>query len=499
MINFSYFVGAPEPNATEPNAPESNTLESNTLEPNEPPQSNAKREIGWEERLENIYQSFKTDEDNESVVNPWYETKMCKKDILPANWFDFYKCMHPNCIFSTNERTDMQDHIKDHFIHIDIGVKERDPIDIHKKCRICPYCCLGPFQTVNNFLNHMETMHSSCTYQCSYCYYRCIEMDSIVLHYEKIHPNEEKNIYIVNNERKLGSDKIEQMENVEAAKDPKQTTQFHEFECSYCDFESSQVNEMRYHLAEHHSSEYMFVLRRGEKDEYIYVGEMSQWTNFKFFKCGKYMAMSKYLDWDQQNRSNQPDPFPYIPVLATNFGFEPSALQIADDVRNFVYRKYEAYKNSQTLSVHCGPFTPEYLMEIRKNPDELNPEGSICRICLVYMEDPLRHLKEHQKTHCYFTAEREDLILPHIQRMHPDKRNFYYTKYERKDATNPWNESSIQCFFGCGICSEKFLCLQEAHKHHKNSHKNDVQAIQITRKITYSEQNKWLSRSKENK
>lgn len=478
---FSYFVGAPELHV-----PELNTREPNTPEPNEPTQFESKREIEWEQRLKDIYPRYITDVDNESVVNPWLETKIRKKNIFPANLFDFYKCMHPNCIFSTNEKTSMQDHLMDHCAHIDIGVEKKDPIDIHKKSRNCPYCYLGPFKTVHDLLFHMETIHSSCTYQCSHCYYRCNEMDSIVLHYEKFHPREETNIYVVNNERKFGLDKMERMVQVEEAKDPENITQFHEFECSYCNFESSEVDEMRSHLAEYHSSEFMFVLRRGEKDEYIYVGAISHWTNFKFFQCGEYKAMSRYLDWDQQNCADQPDPFPLVPVLRSDFQFEPSTLQIGEDVkknreRKFIYRTYADYRDSQTLLFRCGRSAPEFFIQ---NPQE---RGSFCAICLSYVgkEDFLCHLKEHQKTHCYFTAEREDLILQHMQRQHCDtgNKNFHYRKFERKRYS--WNESCIKCSFACGICSKQQPCLKLAHEHHKLTHmtKQCVETIQIVRSL----------------
>lgn len=377
----------------------------------------------------------------------------------------------------------LKHHINDHYSHSDIGFRKRVPIDIHNKCRSCPYCYLGPFKSVNDLWDHMENIHSACTYQCSHCYYRCIEMDSIVLHYEKFHPNEEKNIYVVNSERKFGGEQKERMSDGECAK----ISQFHEFECSYCsEFESSQVDEMRIHLAEHHSSEFMFVLRRGEKDENIYIGAMSQWKNFKFFRCGKYRPMSKYLDWDEKNRSDQPNPFPLVPVLRTDFEFEPSKLQIAEDVieSKFVYREYADYKKSQTLLFRCGRFTAEYLM---KNPHE---QGSLCRICGNYIEkdNSLHHLEEHKKTDCYFTAECEHLILQHMERKHSkisketSQQPFYYRKCERK--IDSWNESSIKCLFACGICSNQtFLCLELARKHHKVSHPNDVETIQIERSL----------------
>lgn len=389
-------------------------------------------------------------------------------NIFPANLFDFYKCMDPNCIFSTNEKTAMQEHMKDHWLLQDIAKDKKDPIDIHKKCRKCPYCYLGPFKSVHELLEHMETIHSSCTYQCSHCYYRCIEMDSIVLHYEKFHPSEKKNIYVVNNERKFGLDKMERMLNAEDAKDLEKTTQFHEFECCYCDFESSVVDEMRNHLADHHSSEFMFVLRRGEKKIYIYVGALTQWTNFEFFKCGEYKEMEKYLDWDQQNY--QPDPFPLVPLLRTNFEFEPSKLQIAEDVE-FVYQKYEDYRKSQTLLFRCGRFEPEYFIQ---NPQERPYFCVFCPETNPTDED----LKQHQKTHCYFTAEREDLILQHMQRKHCDKAHFEYRKCERKN--NAWNESLIQCSFACGSCSnQKFSTLEKAWDHHKHYHRINKKTSQI--------------------
>lgn len=419
------------------------------------------------------------DNQNGIIVNPWLKSKTLKRNIVQANLFDFYKCMHPNCIFSTNEKSTMQYHSNDHYIHIDI-----------KKYLNCPYCSLGPAYSAYDLLHHMETTHSRCTYQCSYCYYRCIEMDSIVLHYEKFHPNNEKKVYVVNNQQEFGLDQIERMHEGKLKNSKtkiQKINQFHEFECSYCNvFESSDINEIRDHLAENHNSEFMFMMRRGETDKYIYFGAMlSERTNFKFFKCEAYKPMSRYFYLEQQNLYYQPNPIPLVPVSKTYFQFKPSTLRIAENVQ-FVYQTYADYKKSQTLLFQCGEFRPEYLL---KYPHK---RGFSCRLCRVFFDQgiPDRHLTQHRQTHCYFIAENENLIMRHMVN-HYHRRYHYYRKVERKK--NSCINISIKCSFVCGICPDKVSSsVRLAWEHHKTYHKDDAANIQIEKyldekKITSNE------------
>lgn len=372
----------------------------------------------------------------------------------------------------------MQDHFNEHYIHIDIALKRGQSTFIHEKYLNCPYCCLGPVKSAYDLFYHMEKTHSRCTYQCSQCFYRCIEMDYIVLHYEKFHPNNEKEVYIVNNVQEFGLDQIEGMRQGKfghITTKVQKMYQFHEFECSYCNnFESSNINEIRDHLTENHNSDFMFMIGHGKSDKYIYFGAMlSQRVNFKFFKCEKYNPMSRYLNWDEQNLDDQLDPFPLVPISETNFKFKPSTFRIADNVQ-FVYQTYANYKNSQTLLFQCGEFRPEYLL---KYPHK---RGISCRLCRIFFDGgiPDHHLEQHQQTHCYFIAEHENLIMQHMVNHHYHRRYFYYRKVERK--LNSCINISIKCAFACGICPEKVSSnIRIAWEHHKTHHKVEAANIQI--------------------
>ncbi|XP_055311887.1 uncharacterized protein LOC129574228 isoform X2 [Sitodiplosis mosellana] len=123
-------------------------------------------------------------------VRPWIDEYTKKPAIDLMTQFALYKCMHPMCLYATNDDQNWESHMDKHLDMFDVLTKRNAVIgkatrDQHIKFRDCPYC---PHQAKANYqvLDHMAE-HRRNAFQCAHCFYRCLEMDNIVMHYEKYH------------------------------------------------------------------------------------------------------------------------------------------------------------------------------------------------------------------------------------------------------------------------------------------------------------------------
>lgn len=63
------------------------------------------------------------------------------------------------------------------------------------KFRECPYC--ETTSKSNQAVTiHMEEEHRRSIFQCKYCFYRTIETDNFVLHYDQFHPGKNREILL---------------------------------------------------------------------------------------------------------------------------------------------------------------------------------------------------------------------------------------------------------------------------------------------------------------
>lgn len=69
---------------------------------------------------------------------------------------------------------------------------------IYFSVRDCCYCD-SEARYNNELLSHIMQEHSYSLYQCSYCFYRSIEVDNMILHYQSLHPMEKPEILICEN------------------------------------------------------------------------------------------------------------------------------------------------------------------------------------------------------------------------------------------------------------------------------------------------------------
>lgn len=133
-------------------------------------------------------------------VKPWIKNDV-NAQPEEANWstkqrlhiqtqYALFKCMHPSCIFATNDGAKMRIHIESHMDLVGALSQEHELEDKngarekHNRCRACPYCVL--YKRIDT-VQHIEDNHKQSCFQCAHCYYRTIEIVNIFTHNEKYH------------------------------------------------------------------------------------------------------------------------------------------------------------------------------------------------------------------------------------------------------------------------------------------------------------------------
>lgn len=109
----------------------------------------------------------------------------------PIMQYCLYKCMHPKCVFGTNDAMAMHEHMNEHITLMSF-IQSKDTLSnekrqYHSKFRECCYCHMK-LGTNKELIEHVQRIHSWSIYQCSHCFYRTIERDNIVTHYRSHHP-----------------------------------------------------------------------------------------------------------------------------------------------------------------------------------------------------------------------------------------------------------------------------------------------------------------------
>lgn len=138
-------------------------------------------------------------------LRPWCinnDTKKCKMKTLAQ--YALYKCMNQWCTYATDSKENWKIHMDEHiFLLFElmrmelIGGKD----DVYQvklaKFHVCHYC--GD----DSETEHMETEHRGSIFQCSYCFYRTIEIDNLILHMEKYHSNADRGVLLYKIDREF--------------------------------------------------------------------------------------------------------------------------------------------------------------------------------------------------------------------------------------------------------------------------------------------------------
>lgn len=130
------------------------------------------------------------------------DSKKMSKIVLYAR----YKCMSPYCVFATNDESKMLNHLQHHEIYMKF-------LETALKVQIkdfswteCAYCDRTFEKNSNDLVRHINEEHGASLFQCSYCYYRTMELDNIASHLAEFHKTSDKIVFLCENE-KLDLDK----------------------------------------------------------------------------------------------------------------------------------------------------------------------------------------------------------------------------------------------------------------------------------------------------
>lgn len=146
-------------------------------------------------------------------VKVWIDDYWTKTALGMVSQFALFKCMHSHCIFATHNVNDAAIHMDSHLTFIDVlkckyGNLAKAIRDEQIKFRDCPYCDLEADYN-NELLTHIMEEHSQSIFQCSYCFYRTVEVDNMVLHHETHHSDEKPEVLLCGEGREFGQQDYE--------------------------------------------------------------------------------------------------------------------------------------------------------------------------------------------------------------------------------------------------------------------------------------------------
>lgn len=152
-----------------------------------------KLDANEENILKNVSDLYRQTNKHTITVRPWIIDDYTKKpSMCLITQFALFKCMHSNCIFSTDVEDKWTEHMVDHIKLMDVfqqkGWLTTTVRQNQIKFRECPYCPVE-FGSNCEVTSHIEEEHRRSIFQCAHCFYRTIEMDNIVLHYQQFHEN----------------------------------------------------------------------------------------------------------------------------------------------------------------------------------------------------------------------------------------------------------------------------------------------------------------------
>lgn len=125
-----------------------------------------------EQRLLNVSQAKYDQKDLEKFeVRPWIDDFSKKPQIDIMTQFALYKCMHPECVYATDNEQHWESHMKKHIQMIDVLTKcygedfGKTIRNKHIKFRECPYCmhmAKSNFQVINHMAQHRRNAFQVC-------------------------------------------------------------------------------------------------------------------------------------------------------------------------------------------------------------------------------------------------------------------------------------------------------------------------------------------------
>lgn len=114
------------------------------------------------------------------------ETVSMKQKSL--NDLSLYKSMDKSCHYFTSSNPCV---FKEHLIQHQNNPKTAKDEKNYLKC---PYCIIQASNS-STFMEHIESVHKHCSFQCVYCFFRCYSGFQIANHHSYQHRNFEKKVF----------------------------------------------------------------------------------------------------------------------------------------------------------------------------------------------------------------------------------------------------------------------------------------------------------------
>lgn len=133
-------------------------------------------------------------------LKPWTDTVSSKTAevmeclLWDTAMFATYKCMGRDCVFTSNCRDIMEQHLLFHEQYQNTAMSEAESALVcENKVRDyleCAYCHkIGA--SIKELMDHISEVHGNSAYQCQYCFYRSIDAYSVVVHLQIYHRGQE--------------------------------------------------------------------------------------------------------------------------------------------------------------------------------------------------------------------------------------------------------------------------------------------------------------------
>lgn len=107
--------------------------------------------------------------------------KLLRRVSLCAEW----KCMGRLCIFTTDDREKMLQHLRNHELAAMelVGIDDNMDTDSWLECAYCEMTCSSD----DVLVQHVQEQHGNSIYQCHWCFYRSTTRLNVFLHCQKYH------------------------------------------------------------------------------------------------------------------------------------------------------------------------------------------------------------------------------------------------------------------------------------------------------------------------
>lgn len=243
---------------------------------------------------------------------------------------------------------------------------------------------------------------------------------------------------------------------------------FMEFQCVNCNDSFNQCESIRNHMVMKHPSKVMLVATRRSKFPLIFIGDLCDYSHFKFFKCTNMEQLNL-----MSHKLTEENPLSVENNL-TEFLEQISPVSWASMANN-TFMTFENYQMQKSTTVTYKCITENAANEIAQI--ERSSDTIFTCDCLQIFEIPdnknLTPYLDHLDEHNCFVVENEKDMLEHRCKKHSDSPIVYL-----KNGTQ-----LIRCTLQCTICNKVCETKSRLIDHYTAKHTDSTYVVRIKRKM----------------